>query len=85
MGLSRSRSRLLRVQDLSPATFAAEVAGSLEHRIATSVVVPATNRALRRLRTAAHESWFWSTDNYAQPVEGVRATSTFSLKIGSFS
>ena len=73
---------------LSPASFAAEVANSLEHRLAKSVVVPATERALNQLRTSNHESWFWSTDNYPPPMYYERGEhskpSTFSMKSEAF-
>ena len=79
-----STGRLLRQRqkELSPSTFAAEVEGTLEHRIARVVVVPATNLALRRLRESSPER-FESTDSYVERQRGVQP-STLSLKVASY-
>ena len=81
--------QLLQAQqkELSPSTFAAEIEGTLDHRIASTVVVPATHRALQRLRDSSPER-FWGTDGYRPPAmrngRFIQAP-TLSLKVAAFS
>ena len=69
---SGSSGRLAPDRGISPASFAAEIEGSLDHRIARVVIVPATLRALRQMR-ASNPQRFWNciyfTDTFKVPIK----------------
>ena len=81
--LSASQRLRQRQRELSPSHFAAEIEGTLEHRIARTVVIPATQQVLCQMHERSSER-FWTAPTPVRAEDAAPAASTLSLRVASF-